>query len=85
MRLGSIKLWELSPAGNPSIVRRYVQGQAIMALAMVADANEATFGKVRLFIKRLHAVVLSIAVLFVASLFYYAVAPECTKICRSTP
>jgi importin-5 len=36
-----------NPAGNPSIVRRYVQEQAITTLAMVADASEATFAKVR--------------------------------------
>ena len=36
-----------NPAGNPSTVRRYVQEQAITTLAMVADASEVTFGKVR--------------------------------------
>ena len=36
-----------NPAGNPSVVRRYVQEQAITTLAMVADASELTFGKVR--------------------------------------
>ena len=36
-----------SPAGNPPMVRRYVQEQAITTLAMVADASEITFGKVR--------------------------------------
>ena len=36
-----------NPAGNPSMVRRYVQEQAITTLAMVADASEVTFGKVR--------------------------------------
>jgi hypothetical protein len=35
-----------NPAGNPTIVRRYVQEQAITTLAMVADASEVTFGKV---------------------------------------
>ena len=35
-----------NPAGNPSMVRRYVQEQAITTLAMVADASEVTFGKV---------------------------------------
>jgi len=34
-----------NPAGNPSVVRRYVQEQAITTLAMVADASELTFGK----------------------------------------
>ena len=39
-----------NPAGNPPMVRRYVQEQAITTLAMVADASEVTFGKVgRLF------------------------------------
>ena len=37
-----------NPSGNPSMVRRYVQEQAITTLAMVADASEVTFGKVRL-------------------------------------
>jgi hypothetical protein len=36
-----------NPAGNPPMVRRYVQEQAITTLAMVADASEVTFGKVR--------------------------------------
>ena len=70
-----------SPSGNPPMVRRYVQEQAITTLAMVADASEATFGKVRLFIKRLHGCGFE---LFVALFFYYAVAPECTKRRRST-
>jgi hypothetical protein len=39
--------WLNNPAGNPSMVHRYVQEQAIMTLAMVADASEVTFGKVR--------------------------------------
>jgi hypothetical protein len=93
-----------NPAGNPSMVRRYVQEQAITTLAMVADASEVTFGKVgrllnlfslqkkfdflvigevqvdmqtmvredceRAFWKRLDGIFL-----FVALLFYYAVAP----------
>ena len=66
------------------MVRRKVQEQAKTTLAMVADMSEATFGKVRLFIKRLRAVILSIAMLFIALLFYYAVVPECTKRGRST-
>ena len=36
----------LNAAGDPATVRRYVQEQAITTLAMVADASEATFGKV---------------------------------------
>ena len=36
-----------NPSGNPSMVRRYVQEQAITTLAMVADASEVMFGKVR--------------------------------------
>ena len=36
----------LNPAGDPALVRRYVQEQAITTLAMVADANEVTFAKV---------------------------------------
>ena len=35
-----------NPSGNPSMVRRYVQEQAITTLVMVADASEVTFGKV---------------------------------------
>ena len=35
-----------NPAGNSSMVRRYVQEQAITTLAMVADASEVTSGKV---------------------------------------
>lgn len=38
----------LNPPGDPALVRRYVQEQAITTLAMVADASETTFGKVRL-------------------------------------
>jgi hypothetical protein len=37
----------LNPPGDPAAVRRYVQEQAITTLAMVADASEATFAKVR--------------------------------------
>ena len=64
-----------NPAGNPSMVRRYVQEQSITTLAMVADASEVTFGKVR----RLSILFLfqNLIFLFVALLFYYAVAPEC--------
>ena len=36
----------LNPAGDPALVRRYVQEQAITTLAMVADASEVTFAKV---------------------------------------
>ena len=36
-----------NPAGNLSMVRRYVQEQAITTLAMVADASEVTIGDVR--------------------------------------
>ena len=36
-----------NPSGNPSMVRRYVQEQAIIMLAMVVDASEVTFGKAR--------------------------------------
>jgi importin-5 len=36
-----------SPAGNPPMVQCYVQEQVITTLAMVADASELTFGKVR--------------------------------------
>ena len=36
----------LDPTGEAH-VRRYVQEQAITTLAMVADASETTFGKVR--------------------------------------
>src|SRR5882762_3818839 len=39
----------LNPTGeNAKQPKRYVQEQAITTLAMVADASEATFGKVRL-------------------------------------
>ena len=37
----------LNPPGDPALVRRYVQEQAITTLAMVADASEVTFAKVR--------------------------------------
>ena len=43
----TVKIAKKTPAGNPSMVQRYVQEQAIAMLAMVADAGEATFGKVR--------------------------------------
>ena len=36
----------LNPAGDPALVRRYVQEQAITMLAMVADADGVTFAKV---------------------------------------
>ena len=35
-----------NPTGNPSMVRRYVQEQAITTLATVADPSEVMFGKV---------------------------------------
>ncbi|KAF9472591.1 ARM repeat-containing protein [Pholiota conissans] len=35
----------LNPPGDPALVRRYVQEQAITTLAMVADASEVTFAK----------------------------------------
>ncbi|XP_006460617.1 hypothetical protein AGABI2DRAFT_220702 [Agaricus bisporus var. bisporus H97] len=35
----------LNPGGDESLVKRYVQEQAITTLAMVADASEATFAK----------------------------------------
>ena len=38
----------LNPGGDQRMVKRYVQEQAITTLAMVADASEATFVKVRL-------------------------------------
>ena len=37
----------LNPQASPTQVRRYVQEQAITTLAMVADASETTFVKVR--------------------------------------
>jgi hypothetical protein len=37
----------LNPSGDPALVRRYVQEQAITTLAMVPDASEVTFAKVR--------------------------------------
>lgn len=37
----------LNPQAAPTQVRRYVQEQAITTLAMVADASETTFAKVR--------------------------------------
>ncbi len=37
----------LNPQASPAQVRRYVQEQAITTLAMVADASETTFVKVR--------------------------------------
>jgi hypothetical protein len=38
----------LNPSGeNAKQVRRYVQEQVVTTLAMVADASEATFAKVR--------------------------------------
>lgn len=38
----------LNPTGeNPTQPKRYVQEQVITTLAMVADASEATFAKVR--------------------------------------
>ena len=39
-----------NPSGNPSMVRRYIQEQAITTLVMVADASEVTYGKVRRFL-----------------------------------
>ena len=36
-----------NPAGNLSMVRHYIKEQAITTLAMVVDASEVTFGKVR--------------------------------------
>ena len=38
----------LNPAGDPALVQRYVQEHAITTPAMVADASEVTFAKVRL-------------------------------------
>jgi len=35
----------LNPAGDPALVWRYVQEQAITTLAMVVDASEVTFMK----------------------------------------
>ena len=64
-----------NPAGNPSMVRRYVQEQAITTLAMVADASEVTFGKVRL--SKLFSLRKILTFLLVVLLFYYAIASEC--------
>ena len=40
------RLQLLNPAGNPALVRHYMQGQVITTLAMVADASEITFPNV---------------------------------------
>ena len=64
-----------NPAGNPSMVRRYVQEQAITTLAMVADASEVTFGKVRL--SKLFSLRKILTFLLVVLLFYHAIASEC--------
>ena len=65
-----------NPAGDPSTLRRYVQEQAITTLAMVADASEVTFGKVRSLLGSFFPCK-SFIFLFVALLFDYAIAAKC--------
>ena len=66
-----------NPSGNPSMVQRYVQEQAITTLAMVADASEVMFGIVRRLLIYFF-LCKSLILLLVALLFYYAIATECT-------
>ena len=66
-----------NPSGNPSMVRCYVQEQAIIMLAMVVDASEVTFGKARRLLNFFFFLCKSLIFLLVALLFYYAVATEC--------
>ena len=69
----------LNPSGDPALVRRYVQEQAITTLAMVADASEVTFAKVRASAPGGAAVVDQFDLLALSN--DHAVAVECAEEC----